>query len=84
MRSNFVGALLWNSIIQSSSLSILLRDSASRAEGGLRGLQTDGMVLEFGNDVYHSSHLLRKNNVIVNRCMIHLRRAKPTACKMMS
>ena len=76
--------LLWTIVRQSCSLRNLLCDSASRAGGGLRGLQTDDMVSEQGNDVYHSSHLLRESNVIVNQCMIHLRRAKPTTYKMMS
>ena len=70
-------ALLWILTYQSSSLGNLLRDRASRAGGGLRSLQTDGMVSEYRNDVYHSSHLLRESNVLVNQCMIHLRRAKP-------
>ena len=43
----------------------------------MRGLHTDDMVSEYRNDVYHSSHLLRESNVIVNQCTIHLRRAKP-------
>lgn len=72
--------MLWTFSCQSCSLGNLLRDSASRAGGGLRGLQTDDMVLEHGYDVYHSSHLLLGNNVIVNQCTIHLRRAKPTTC----
>ena len=77
---NEVWALLWTILRQSCSLSNLFRDSASRAGGGLRGLQTDGMVSEYRNDVYHSSHLLRESNVIVNQCTIHLRRAKPITC----
>lgn len=75
-----IRALLWLLFRQSSSLSNLVRDGDLRAGGGLLSLQTDDMVTEHGNELYHSNHLLPGNNVMVNQYTIHLRRAKPNTC----
>ena len=75
-----IRALLWLLFRQSSSLSNLVRDGDLRAGGGLLSLQTDDMVTEHGNELYHSNHLLPWDNVMVNQYTIHLRRAKPNTC----
>ena len=72
--------LLWRFMIQSSTQANLFRDGDLRAGGGLLSLQTDDMVTEHGNELYHSNHLLPWDNVMVNQYTIHLRRAKPNTC----